>query len=150
MNRRAQREVQGASTIQSNGDSRRLGRAQTLKTSKRRSVEAADQRRVNLQRRLEDELERLRSKAGVGHNLKVVWSPYGDEKLSGRVDGSTLFVYECDEDLALEALRHEFVDYLVSQAVEPYRSVANRLINLLNEVCYRRKEEVVEALLKLL
>jgi hypothetical protein len=39
---------------------------------------------------------------------------------------------------------------LVSQAIEPYRSITNKFIQLLNEVAYEKKEKVVEALVKLL
>lgn len=45
---------------------------------------------------------------------------------------------------------HEFLDYCLSQAIEPYKEVTNRLISLINEDVYRRKERIVEALAKLL
>lgn len=102
-----------------------------------------------IQRVLEEELEGLKRRTGVGHELKVVWKPV-ESSLSGEVVNGILYVYERDKGLALMALRHEFIDYLVSRAVEPYRAVANRLVQLLNDICYKRKEEVVEALLRLL
>jgi len=100
--------------------------------------------------RLEGELERLKERVGAGHELRVVWSPNSDSKLSGEVKGDVVYIYEPDEVRAVDALRHEFIDYLVSQAIEPYRSVTNKLILLLNEVAYKKKEEVVETLVKLL
>jgi len=80
----------------------------------------------------------------------MVWSPSSDSKLSGEVKGNVLYIYESDGFRAVDVLRHEFIDYLVSEAVEPYRSVTNKLIQLLNEVAYKNKEKVVEALIKLL
>lgn len=99
---------------------------------------------------LQEELERLKARSGVGRDLKVVWRPRARSGLSGEVKGGTVYVYERDEGEAVKVLRHEFIDYVVSQAIEPYRSVANRLVQLVNEMCYKRKEEVVEALLRLL
>ena len=103
-----------------------------------------------LEARLEVELKRLKGRSGVGHDLRVVWSPYSGSKLSGEVKGDVMYIYEPDEVRAVEVLRHEFIDYMVSQAIEPYRSVTNKLIQMLNEVAYKKKEEVVEALVKLL
>jgi hypothetical protein len=50
---------------------------------------------------------------------------------------------------ALETLRHEFIDYAVSQIIEPYKQVANMLIAMINEDAYERKEKLVERLRKL-
>jgi hypothetical protein len=111
-------------------------------------------RRVNeknsLQDKLEDELEELKKKVNYGHELKVIWLPSYDSKLSGEVKNNTIYIYESSEDEAIETLRHEFVDYIVSQAIEPYKLVINKLIQLLNETAYEKKEKVVETLVKLL
>ena len=108
------------------------------------------ERSPSLEARLKEELERLKGMLGVGHELRMVWSPSSDSKLSGEVKGNVLYIYESDGFRAVDVLRHEFIDYLVSEAVEPYRSVTNKLIQLLNEVAYKNKEKVVEALIKLL
>jgi hypothetical protein len=98
-----------------------------------------------IEERLKHELERLKRDTGLGFELDVVWMPQ-DNKLSGEVKGKKIYVYEEDEEKAIETLYHEFFDYAVSRAIEPYRSVLNSLISCLNEMCYRRKEEVVEGL----
>ena len=54
------------------------------------------------------------------------------------------------EEEAVETLRHEFLDYCISKAIEPYKEVTNRLIRIMNENAYRKKEGIVEALNKLL
>jgi hypothetical protein len=100
--------------------------------------------------KLELELEKLKEKTGFGYELSVAWLPGQDPELSGEVKNNTIYVYECNEEKALGTLRHEFIDYVVSQAIEPYKSVANRLIQFLNEEAYRRKERIVEALVKLI
>ena len=104
----------------------------------------------NLQIKLEKELERLKKKANYGYELKVVWLPSYDSKLSGEVKNGVIYIYESSEDEAIKTLRHEFIDYVVSQAIELYKLVINKLIQLLNETAYERKEKVVETLVKLL
>jgi hypothetical protein len=100
--------------------------------------------------KLKAELERLKRLFGLGFELDLVWEPSPDKSLSGEVKNSSIYVYEADETKAVETLRHEFLDYCVSLAIEPYREVTNRLIRMMNDEAYKRKEKVVEALIKLL
>lgn len=53
-------------------------------------------------------------------------------------------------DTALGTLKHEFIDYAISQLTEPYKEVTNKLISFINEDAYRRKEKVVEARTRLI
>jgi len=99
---------------------------------------------------LETELVRLKGLSGLGFELRVVWKPCAEGALSGEVRDNTIYVYDVEEEKAVVTLRHEFLDYCVSQAIEPYKEVANWLIRMINEDAYRRKEKVVEALAKLL
>ncbi len=99
---------------------------------------------------LREELERLKRISGMGTGLKLVWAPDPRGTLSGEVKGSTIFVYESDEEEAAETLRHEFLDHCVSQAIDPYRKVTNIMIKLLNDNAYKRKEQIVEALSRLM
>ena len=68
----------------------------------------------------------------------------------GGVRGKDILIYEESEDKALDTLRHEFLDYYISQAIEPYKEVTNWLIKMINGGAYKRKERVIEALAKLL
>lgn len=99
---------------------------------------------------LEAELERLKRLTGLGLGLEVVWAPGADKALLGEVKGKDIYIYEECMERALETLRHEFLDYCISRAIEPYKEVTNRLISMINRDAYRRKEEIVEALTKLL
>lgn len=100
--------------------------------------------------RLETELERLKGLSGLGFELKVVWEPSPDRALSGEVKNDTIYVYEVDEAKAIETLRHEFLDYCISQAIRPYKEVTNRLIRMINDDAYRAKERIVGGLVKIL
>jgi len=102
------------------------------------------------QDRLIEELERLQRKVGLGYELSVVWLPDSRSNLSGEVKGDKIRIYEVDEEKALETLKHEFLDYLISKSIEPYEKVANLMIRMVNDEGYARKEKLVEALSRLL
>ncbi|MEM2191684.1 MAG: hypothetical protein QXW77_02980 [Candidatus Hadarchaeales archaeon] len=102
------------------------------------------------QKILERELGRLKSRLKTGYELRVVWNPDGNNRLSGRVDGNTIYIFDEKIEEAVKTLKHEFLDYVISKIIEPYRNVANKLIMLLNEETYRRKEEIIENLCELI
>ena len=106
--------------------------------------------KVEYQERLEKELERLKRILKIGYELKVLWIPNGNSKISGEVKGDYIYIYDEDREVALETLKHEFVDYAISKAIEPYKEVTNRLRALINEDAYKRKERLVESLCKLI
>lgn len=105
---------------------------------------------ADVQTKLESQLERIQEKLRLGISLKVVWMPNADSDLAGEVKGNDILIYEENEGKALDILRHEILDYCISQAIEPYKEVTNRLIKVINEDAYKRKEKVVEALTRLL
>jgi len=100
--------------------------------------------------RLIKELERLKKISGLGLRLKVVWEPRTECQLSGEVKNGTIYVYDVEEERAVGTLRHEFLDYCISQVIEPYKRVTNSLISMINEDAYRIKEGTVQGLVKLL
>lgn len=99
---------------------------------------------------LKEELSRLTRQSGHEDILDVIWVPRIDSAKEGEVVGSTVFVYSPDPVQAIKTLRHEFMDYLVCKAVEPYQDMVNALLSILSEKAYRKKEEVVESILKIL
>ena len=100
--------------------------------------------------RLENELERLKIITKKGLGLRLVWQPDMEGPLSGEVKGKTVYIYEPDEEKALEILKHEFVDYLISSSSEYYKMISNALIKTVNRIAYLEKESTVEALMALL
>lgn len=104
----------------------------------------------DVQHKLEAELDRLRGILKQGYELRVRWVPGGSHRISGEVKGSCIYIYDEDREVALETLKHEFVDYAISKVVEPYKEVTNRLIILVNDIAYARKEKLVEALVQLI
>lgn len=108
------------------------------------------ERGEEIQMRLQDELERIDRILKLGLNLKVVWVPSVEKGLSGEVKGRTILIYEGNEGEVLNVLRHEILDYCVSQPIEPYKEITNMLIKMLNKYAYKRKEKIVEALTRLI
>jgi len=99
----------------------------------------------DIQAELQRELRTLMEKLSIS-GLQVLWSPDESSKLSGEVKGQVIYIYEPGLEKAIEVLRHEVLDYMVSQAIEPYKDLTNALVKLLNQKAYERKEEVVEKL----
>ena len=56
--------------------------------------EAHEPRKQEAQKRLEEELERLKRSLDAGYNLRVRWIPNGKSKLSGEVKGTVIYIYE--------------------------------------------------------
>ena len=63
---------------------------------------------------LEEALTRMTARAGMANHLKVVWMPGASQVLSGEVKGGRILIYEEEETKAMETLRHEVIDHLVS------------------------------------
>jgi len=103
-----------------------------------------------IQKILEDDLENLKRLFNLGYELKVVWLPGGSSNLSGEVKHGKILIYEEKLEKAKETLLHEFLDYMLSKIIEPYRDLLNQFIRLINDQTYRKKEQVVEALRKII
>ena len=86
----------------------------------------------------------------TGYELKMLWNPDCVTRLAGEVKEDTIYIYTRKENEALETLRHEFLDYSISQLILPYKEVTNKLISIINEESYRMKEKLVNNLSALL
>jgi len=72
-----------------------------------------------------------------------------DGKKSGEVIGRTIYIYKKDGAKALDTLRHEFLEYILTyELVAPYKKLVNKLITLFEEEMYVRKEKLIEKILK--
>ncbi len=100
--------------------------------------------------KLEAELERLKSLLKQGYELRVMWTPKRDSKLAGEVREHYIYVFDEEERAALETLRHEVLDYMVSQAIEPYKNITNHLIAVINREAYEKKESLIKSLCRLI
>jgi len=102
-----------------------------------------------------DELERLKRKVGLGGEVKVRWFPgiskeYGGRVLLEEVKGDTIFIYAEDEGEALKLVSHGFAEWLMNRNTERYRLFINKLIELFEQIQYKEKEKIVDALARLM
>ena len=103
---------------------------------------------------LREKLEKMLEAAGITRHFDVEWVPRHDSEIEGRVEdgeyGATITIYSEDIDTAMDTLRHELVDYIISDAIRPYLKAVNALLSVIGEMSYQRKEKSVESLLGLL
>ncbi|MCY4491471.1 MAG: hypothetical protein OXC46_08430 [Thaumarchaeota archaeon] len=103
---------------------------------------------------LREELEKMLSAAGITRRFDVQWRPKHDSKIEGKVEDrkydTMITIYSEDIGTAMDTLRHELVDYIISDAIKPYLKAINALLSVIGEVAYQRKEQGVESLLRLL
>lgn len=100
--------------------------------------------------KLREEFQTLMGKLGI-QNLKLVWMPDSNKNMSGEVRNSVVYVYDEDEIKAMETLKHELIDYLItSKIVKPLVELVNLLIKSRESDIYREKEKIVESLSQIL
>jgi tRNA nucleotidyltransferase/poly(A) polymerase len=134
---------------------KRRGRSQNCNTQSRSQTAApiASERNIyydaRVRERLEKEFNRLSSALGVGQELRLMWSPGSSKELSGEVRDGFIYIYETDEDKAIQTLKHELLDYLItSKLIKPLVALINILIKSRETEIYCEKEKLVETLLK--
>lgn len=103
---------------------------------------------------IEKELDLLKQRTRLGYEVNVEWLPdtikyQNGKKLVEEVSGDTIFIYTENPDEALEMVKHGFAEWMLNQHTKPYRQLINKLIELFEEQQYERKEETVEAIVRL-
>ncbi len=74
---------------------------------------------------LRAELQALQELFDWGKELKVEWNRGAESGLEGEVVGNMIHVYSKNRQDSIETLRHEYLDRLLSSAIEPYTDIAN-------------------------
>jgi len=106
---------------------------------------------LDLEPKLQALLEVLKVNTGMGYELSVRWVPDPGSDRHGEVKGNVVYIYDGSEERALLTLKHEFIDYCVSrEIVEPLVKWINMEKRLIEDLIYKRKERVIEGLLKIL
>jgi hypothetical protein len=101
------------------------------------------------QRLLEKELEKLKRISHQGYDLHVRWFP-SERQISGELKNNIIFIYDFEESVAVDTLYHEFIEYIVTKAIEPYQQMANKLIEFFNENAYITKEKSIQGIANLM
>ena len=121
---------------------------QTTKATGRRNRRGPIEKN-SIEYQLRQELRRIQRTTGLAADLEVLWRPNAKRDLSGEVVGNCIFIYDEGLESAKATLKHEVIDFCISQTIQPYKEVTNKLIALINEEAYRRKEQLVENISKL-
>ena len=100
--------------------------------------------------RLARELNRLKRVTGLGHHLEVMWRPDEASDRHGEVKGNLIFIYDLAEEDAVRTLKHEFLDYLITdEIIDPLVKQINLQKSLIESLVYERKERIIERFLSL-
>jgi len=115
-------------------------------------VQKTEERRLtNVQRALEEELARPKRMVPFEKALTVRWTPRSNSKISGEVVGDTVYVYDENAQEAMNTLKHEYLDCLLTRKmVEPLIAMVNTFIKLKEREIYKEKEQIVSTLSKLI
>jgi len=106
---------------------------------------------ATIQNKLEEELQRILKRLELNLDLRVVWTPDKTASLSGEVKDGFIYIYEIEEEKAIQTLRHELLDYLItSRIVRPLVNMVNMLIKAREAEIYSEKEKLVEIFSKIL
>ncbi len=103
-----------------------------------------------LKEALKQELDRLQKKSRINTNFEVLWIPKTDSAKEGEVIGNRIYIYSTNFTDAIETLRHEFFDAMISSATTPYLDLINVLLSVISEKAYQKKEDVVESLVRMM
>jgi len=77
----------------------------------------ADSEVSNLER-LRLEMERTLSILGISDQFVIEWKPKASDRLAGEVRNNTVYIYEQDLPSAISTVRHEVVDYWLTQLLQ--------------------------------
>jgi len=96
---------------------------------------------------LETKLNYLLRKLNIP--LRAVWIPDPKSEQHAKIDldNGLILIYDEDEDSAIFSFMHEILEYRISHLTTTYRKIINSLIELIEQLIYREKEEVLEQLL---
>ena len=100
--------------------------------------------------KLASELNRLQKITGNNQQFDLIWSPQSDSEIEEKVERNTITIYSENIADAIDTLQHEFVDYVIGQAIRPYVKLVNSLMSIITKDAYETKEDAVESMLRLM
>ena len=101
-------------------------------------------------RKLVAELARLQRITRNNQQFDLIWYPQKNFNIEGKVDGNVIIIYSENIVDAIDTLQHEFIDYIISQAIKPYANLVNSLMSIITKDAYETKEDAVESMLRLM
>jgi hypothetical protein len=124
--------------------------------SHKEELHSLEAQKAIMEKRLVDELERLKRRVGIGYEVEVKWFPGatkhrgGGKRLLEEVKANNIIIYTEDEDEALKLVSHGFLEWFLNQHTRKYRMLINKLIEVFEEISYQDKEKIIEVITKLI
>jgi hypothetical protein len=88
--------------------------------------------------------------SNLGIPLTVCWLPDPRKSAHGEIKNNVICIYDSDETVAMETFVHELLEFKLKLVTEVYRALVNSLIETYEKLCYKRKEEFLDSLPKVL
>lgn len=79
----------------------------------------------------------------LGVPLQLEWVPEPTRKLHGEIRGSTIYIYDLNEEDAWQTFLHEVIEYKLKDLTQVYRALINKLIEAIEQITYKQKEEFI-------
>jgi hypothetical protein len=99
---------------------------------------------------LEEEFARLKRIIPLDDVDTVCWKPELRSSIHGEVVNGTVYVYDTVPQAAVDTLKHEYIDCLLTRKmVDPLITMVNAFIKLKEREVYKEKERIVDYLVKL-
>lgn len=112
-----------------------------------KSIEAAPR---YVETALKKEFAKLKRQIPCDEVTSVSWKPKTGDNLSGEVLNGTIFVYDENQYDAIETLKHEYLDcVLTRKIINPLIATINLFIEDKAREIYKEKERIINSLLKL-
>jgi len=92
--------------------------------------------------RLKLEMERILSQLDIKESLSLVWQPQASGRLAGEVKHQTVYIYVPDLPTALSTIRHEVVDYWLTQLLQAPLDWSDAAMQGLSDLISTLHEEV--------
>ena len=86
----------------------------------------------------------------LGIQLMVCWKPDAKKSIHGELKGNIILIYDESEHDARATFIHEIIEFKLKAVTEVYRTLIDSLIESYGKLCYKRKEEFIEDLPKIL
>lgn len=102
--------------------------------------------------KLKEELKFLQNKFHKGYELTLKYLPneirYNDNNkpLAGEIVNDIIIIYEAKEAKAIQALYHEFIEYLIIPLLKDSFYIISYQNKIITQLLLNKKEEIVEQL----
>jgi len=96
---------------------------------------------------LEEQMNRLLERLGIPLRAHCLPSDNPKEHSRTILEEQLLMIYDKDEAEAMKSLFHECLEFRLRSLISPYRELVNKLIEAMEQITYKEKEKVLDAVM---